>query len=151
YPVDAIPDGASNTVAIAERLMQCNGTQTNANNYRYTGVHIVTVSGLGSIPGTGQNTPLFNTVGGTAKLWGTSNNGAVNMLTPYYYTPKPQIGVTNKTCLWDTDTQGMETKTAHPSAMLCGMADGGVRSVGPNVTDVTWYRVCQPIDHQMLD
>jgi hypothetical protein len=69
----------------------------------------------------------------------------------------PQIGASRATCTTATVTlgghtfqSGLEPSTSHTSAMVVGMADGSVRTVGSGVSQTTWGYVCNPADGMPL-
>src|SRR5262249_45080642 len=127
YSIGNIPDGTSNTVSFAERLAVCQNSNnpTNSVSPVYSQRDHTPASYTNCMPVFNQPT-AFGAVGTTPLA-------------------TPQIGVSRTTC-----SNGMETSTSHTGAMVVGMTDGSVRSVGSGVSQPTWYYACNPADGMPL-
>jgi len=122
YSIGTIPDGASNTIAFAERLGRCKG-DANWNSTR----------DLPSESHAQQN----NSSIGLQALQGGGGPDKVSTL------PLPRVGVTYETC---TKT----ATTAHPTVMVIGLMDGSVRQISPSISQQNWYYAMSPKDGQIL-
>jgi type II secretory pathway pseudopilin PulG len=122
YTLGSIPDGTSNTVSFAERLATCAPTSSVNTDLFYSAVDY------------SSGSPFFNLA--TAR-------GFATMPT------LPQIGVTRNTCKVGKVNGlqiGMEPSSSHPGAMVVAMTDGSIRTVSSSVSQVTWFRACNPTD-----
>ncbi len=142
----AMPDGTSNTVMVAERLMRCNtvGVETleySSSGYTYTGpawAWIYPLHGDGSIwSGFGWQTA------------NVSDSATLDVFTDYINTKiSPvmtfQVGATFSTCNITV------TQSAHTSVMEALLGDGSVRSVSPHISAATWLHACVPNDGDAL-
>jgi prepilin-type N-terminal cleavage/methylation domain-containing protein len=129
-----IPDGSSNTVLFAEKMMVVRNANT---SNRDTGNAIIFCPEcpIGSPAGTANtgwgngSYPLFNHI-----------NITRNATTGRIEFPKFQVGVT---------PQNANPRLAHAltaSGITVALADGSVRTVNPSVSNDTWITVCDPED-----
>jgi hypothetical protein len=137
YKINNIPDGASNTVAFAERLGRCG-----AGNCGSASSPICSYRDFPSGVFTNEN-PFFNIPTGFG----------ADHANPPVLPSLPQIGVSQTTCNVRTITVGtikyqvgMEPSTSHTGAMAVGLADGSVRLFASGIGQTTWYHACNPTD-----
>ncbi|OWK46387.1 hypothetical protein FRUB_00086 [Fimbriiglobus ruber] len=126
YSIGNIPDGTSNTVAIAERKML---TETS-----------VTCSRDMPILWTGQDQYYSASIGEYQttypSYWATSNW--------WYSSQSIQPGVVGTTGVrWGANS-------AHPATVQLGMADGSVRGVNQSTNILTFWLAVMPADGQVL-
>jgi prepilin-type N-terminal cleavage/methylation domain-containing protein len=149
YKINTIPDGASNTIAFAERLAQCGTGPIYSWLYRATASYVYS--------GGSNDLPLFD----IPTAFGLYASNA----TPPILPPVPQVGVDQLSCNAAMTTTtvkigatnytfkfyyGMEPSTGHTGAMVIGLADGSVRMVSASINPNTWYYACNPADGQTL-
>ena len=129
-----IPDGSSNTVLFAEKMMVVRNANT-SNLEVGNAIIFCPECPIGS-PATSAKTgwgsgsyPLFNHA-----------NVSLNPTTRRLELPKFQTGVT---------PLNANPNLAHAlsaGGIMVGLGDGSVRTVSPGVTNDTWIRVCDPED-----
>jgi prepilin-type N-terminal cleavage/methylation domain-containing protein len=139
--MNSMPDGLSNTVAVAHRLRWCDATIFWGSYGAYTGwaIHQFQTGNFRDSPYfgfptynqlRGRNCTRQNEFGVPAQrmnFWGSS-------AVPFYTTPKPGY------CDPDTPT------SPHTGVMVCGLGDGSVRTVPSSVSGTTWRNACIPDD-----
>jgi prepilin-type processing-associated H-X9-DG protein len=119
--IENIPDGTSNTVAFAERYLNCyQGTAPCSGGCTYP-----TWGWYNGHPAGLWDVPLFND--------GTTWQGAT---TQGIFQTTPSIN----NCDWRV------LQSAHSGTMQVGMADGSVRGVAPAIGLSNWQIVTQPSD-----
>jgi prepilin-type N-terminal cleavage/methylation domain-containing protein len=124
--LNGIQDGTSNTIFFAEKLATC----------RSASQAVATNTGM-----TGPN-PLR----GNVMLWG----GFAHRLAPFFAgrTPAPhpkfQFGVNQTTC--DADLP----QALSSGGLLVGLGDGSVRTLGSNISVLTWNQAIDPMDGSVL-
>jgi hypothetical protein len=140
----AMPDGTSNTVMVAERLLVCNtsGLDYSSTGQTYTGpawAWIYPDHGDGSLwAAFGWKTANVSDSGSIADLRTDFIDTAVSPLLTF------QVGTTPSVC--DIKV----TQSAHASVMMVLLGDGSVRSVRPGISATTWIRACTPNDGEVL-
>jgi type II secretory pathway pseudopilin PulG len=132
--IQAMPDGSSNTVMVAERYKDCRGTQPAWANYP-----------LG--PEGAKNTPVFGwteyTKGNTFAA-GFPKAGAATQ--PNYASDKRTFQIAPAIA----DCDPSITQGAHRGAMQILLGDGSVRGVTSAISRTTWINACTPNDGQPL-
>ncbi len=124
YNIGNIPDGTSNTISFAERLVSCSTTSTVNSDLFLAGPDFVAGS------------PFFDQAVGRGYY-------------PTVLPPLPQIGVNRNTCkvgIVGGLHIGMEPSSSHTGAMVIGMTDGSVRLVSSGLSQLTWSYACNPAD-----
>ncbi len=131
-------DGSSNTVLFAEKMRVVRNANT-SNREVGNAVIFCPECPIGSPDGTAAtgwgngSYPLFNHVNVT---W----NAAARRLE----FPRFQVGVT---------PMNANPRLAHAlsaAGLAVGMGDGSVRTIGPNVSNLTWIAVCDPEDGMVI-
>jgi prepilin-type N-terminal cleavage/methylation domain-containing protein len=146
--LNAMPDGTTNTVMIAERYMNCalNDPFVNQSLDFYDSP---AWSYLWPMSGSATGTPGFG--------WYTANLTANWRVSGGFQTDfckNPAIGavgtgITFQTAPMITNCDATVTQTAH-TAMVVGLGDGSVRSVSPSISLTTWVQACMPADGSPL-
>ncbi len=127
-----IPDGTANTVAFAERYMNCNN-----------------VAGGGcTLPAWAWNTILNGGDCWTSPTFGGQQDGLgqLNCGGAMFFSGNVgfQAGPAPAQCNWYV-TQG-----GHTGTMQIGLCDGSVRGVSTNLSVTTWTNACYPNDGNVL-
>jgi prepilin-type N-terminal cleavage/methylation domain-containing protein len=142
----AMPDGTSNTVMVAERLMKCNTVGVEGLEYSSSGFTY-----------TGPAWAWFNALHGDGSIWSgfgwitanISNSANADLFTDYVNTKVSpimtfQVGATFSTCNISV------TQSAHTAVMEVLLGDGSVRGVRPGISATTWVHACIPNDGEVL-
>jgi len=145
--VNAMPDGLSNTVAIAHRVRWCDATVVwgGPGQGAFTGwaLHQFQTgntrdSGYFGMPTyftlRGRNVTRQNEFGVPSQRMDFWESSAV----PFYANPRPGY------------CQPHVPTSPHTAAMICGLGDGSIRAVTTNVTGNTWRNACIPDDGNPL-
>ncbi|HTU94166.1 MAG TPA: DUF1559 domain-containing protein [Gemmataceae bacterium] len=128
YNIGNIPDGTSNTISFAERLVSCSSTSTVNTDLFLAG------------PDFTSGSPFFDQAVGRGYY-------------PTVLPPLPQIGVSRVSCKVGTVGGlqiGMEATSAHTGALVIGMTDGSVRLVSSGLSQTTWSYACNAADGMPL-
>jgi prepilin-type N-terminal cleavage/methylation domain-containing protein len=158
--LQAIPDGASNTVLVAERMGHCRGV-----NYPSAGANATLTNGAFTYsywargPKNTTNSPWPDDGAGIMTLdWWWDNpvfdppplqgfefgpRSDPNFWNNWNGVPNPggiQGSVVPRGCDW------RRLQALHGNTMTAGMADGSVRGVSATVSPATWRIVCDPKD-----
>ncbi len=142
--VTSMPDGTSNTVAMAERFRNCN-------NVAGGGCTLPAWAWVTTMPGgNGGDCWTSPTFGAQQAAAYGINPGALNNLNcagaeTNYNGAGFQVGPALSACNWYI-TQG-----SHPASMLVGMGDATVRGVNTDVPVPTWIAACNPADSITVD
>src|SRR5262249_20165430 len=134
--LSAMPDGASNTIVLAERYKAC--TASNADT---------TQPGWAVPPPTPINDRVYDTPVFGWKEYGQSTQY------PDKYNYAPSYTADNKTFQTVPPISGCDWRiiqTPHVGGMQACLGDGSVRSVSPSISLTTWLRACDPRDGQVL-
>jgi prepilin-type N-terminal cleavage/methylation domain-containing protein len=126
-------DGTSKTIILAERIAQCG--QNDSTGYKPTNLYIWPNSTTPSIYG-----PIFaiDTYAGTPSDSSPNNIGPTSK---FQYQPTP----------FDSDNcKPAITSTQHSAGMQITMGDASVRTLGPNISNVTWWAACTPHSNDLL-
>jgi prepilin-type N-terminal cleavage/methylation domain-containing protein len=125
--IDAtFPDGTSNTIVFAERMCICQGVQ-----------HIWNEDGQG--PSENDNPPPAT----IPPYNGNNNNG--NYYPPTFWTTVvPQVAPSGAAC------NPALLQTFSSGGIMVGLCDGSVRSVSPEISQLTWQNALIPDDGQPL-
>jgi prepilin-type N-terminal cleavage/methylation domain-containing protein len=125
YGIGNIPDGNSNTLSFAERIVNCTG-------------------------GTGSPTPFYSTrdlpTQTHAQLDTSSFGDPVLLQEGYTSMPLPWFGVNQNSCNANVRT----ASSGHPGAMIVGLMDGSSRVMGSSVSQLIWWQLCNPADGQAI-
>jgi prepilin-type N-terminal cleavage/methylation domain-containing protein len=135
----AMPDGTSNTVMVAERLMVCDISF--ALGYNTLGIHF---SGpvWGFIypdEGDGSQWAAFG--------WRSAGVTVFDLRTDFFDAQTNQtfqVGAKPASC------NVLISQSAHTAVMQVLLGDGSARSVAPSISPTTWVRACTPNDGQPL-
>ncbi len=132
----AMPDGTSNTVMLAERLVYCDVSI--ALDYSSAGSVFTGPAWAWIYPDHGDGSMWAAFGWRTAAVSGS--NTVEDLRTDFSYGGQPfQVNVTSSTC------NIYITQTTH-QAMQVGLGDGSVRSVSSSVSNTTWVHACTPND-----
>lgn len=130
----AMPDGTANTVAFAERYMDCSPSPGNG--------------GGCTLPAWAWNTIQNGGDCWSSPTFGAANGGVYNLNCDgaefSYGSVAFQAGPTVQACNWYV-TQG-----GHTGGMVAGLGDGSARTVTNNMSVNTWVLACTPNDGQAL-
>jgi prepilin-type N-terminal cleavage/methylation domain-containing protein len=146
------PDGLSNTIMFTEKYAQCNNTvfptttSDGGNYWAYAGTGTGDLAQIGGFnAGTNTGTlplslPMFPFIATT--IWDQPPSTlAATMISigpgsKPIFSPQPYTGS-------QSQCDPRVASTAHPNAQA-GLADGSVRTVGPNVSGATWWAALTP-------
>ncbi len=134
--IASMPDGTSNTVMVAERLLYCDVSIQL--DFSSAGSHFTGPAWSWIYPDHGDGS-LWAAFGWrSAKV---SGSGTVDDLrTDFFHNSLPfQVGVTPSTC------DIFITQSVHP-AMQVALGDGSVRSCAGTMSKTTWIQACTPND-----
>ena len=129
WKLETIPDGTSNTIAFAEAYATC-GRTGDINNM------------AGSL--WADSTSIWRATFGTD---GTLLDGS-----PYLFPAKRQVGYPASVPQfqvrpnWMTECDSSKAQSAHTGGMNVALADGSVRFLSGNISNVTWTRAVDPRD-----
>ena len=127
HTIQAISDGSSNTVFVAEKRKACgpNGSPNNTNTF-----------------GTAWGHPADDRYWPTFARFPASTDYTIPVDQREFLVP--QFSPTNATC---------DNRRAHGmsgNVIMVGMGDGSVRGVSSGITQATWSRVVQPRDGNVI-
>jgi type II secretory pathway pseudopilin PulG len=133
---NAMRDGSSNTVMIAERYKNCSPDGSNGGGCTLPGWAWNTLANGGDC----WSSPTFGAQ--EAGLPGGNQPGGMNCGGAKFSHGSVafQGGPSAQACNWYV-TQG-----GHPGQMMAGLGDGSVKGVNPSMTPTTWIRACHPGD-----
>jgi prepilin-type N-terminal cleavage/methylation domain-containing protein len=155
--VTSMPDGLSNTVAVAHRMRWCDasvvwggpnqgaytgwaihrfqtGNTRDSGVFGMTSYHDLRCPELKGQPGTPCNRVRQNENGVKAERMDFAESDAV----PFYTAPAPGY------------CQPHVPTSPHTAVMVCGLGDGSVRAVSTSISGITWKRACIPNDGNTL-
>jgi prepilin-type N-terminal cleavage/methylation domain-containing protein len=126
YTVANVPDGTSNTVAIAERVGNCKAATI------YSLREVSSNDAVGTTPSATFNYSAGNAVAlSTAAIAGLPQNSVT-------------VNSSAAVCAQANPTSG------HPGGNVCGLLDGSARTVSNAVTQLTWQYAVSPADGNVL-
>jgi prepilin-type N-terminal cleavage/methylation domain-containing protein len=146
---NAMPDGTSNTIMIAERYMAC-GTNESLTYGGYPGFQTSTYGFL--IPIWGADVQLAGFGWPTAYPWLPAFDASVGGSGPYpdySYSINGQV-IPFQVAPTFTACDQHVIQTAHPAGMVVALGDGSVRNVSGSISIHTWTLACTPNDGQVL-
>jgi prepilin-type N-terminal cleavage/methylation domain-containing protein/prepilin-type processing-associated H-X9-DG protein len=134
----SIPDGTSNTIFYAEKYARCDGGGAPGGTWWMRGVLHGSKSlggGDDSFPGDRLSAVFAGGIGIDGTVW-AQGPGSVFISQPQNFIANP--GPCNR----------RYASSSHTGGMNCGMGDGSVRFITPNVSGASWWAACVPNDGQ---
>jgi prepilin-type N-terminal cleavage/methylation domain-containing protein len=129
-PATFNPDGTSNTIMMATRLMVCSGNQ-------------VVISWDPNIVSAGTGKPIQpQTVNGPYFGW-NSSAGVTGTAAGTFWQPAPTQGTCTPTALW--------AQSFFPQAIQVALCDASVRSISSSVSADTWTQALTPNGGEVLN
>lgn len=125
-------DGTSKTILFAEKLARCGDPAArHGNEWTYP------AGSAGDLHwAIYPEQPYIGYNGGS---WGSGGVGSTNA--KFQYMPNP----------WNTtNCDYTKASTPHPAGMQVAMADGSVRTLGPNMSASTYWAACTPSNNDLL-
>jgi prepilin-type N-terminal cleavage/methylation domain-containing protein len=140
-------DGTSKTIILAERIVDCG--QSDGTGDEPTNLYMWPNSWKTSAP-SGPYYPniygsifaidtFYNASGWTVNTYDSPNNIGPN--SKFQYQPTPYDSANCKPAL---------TSTQHSAGMQVTMGDASVRTLGSNMSNVTWWAACTPHSNDLL-
>jgi prepilin-type N-terminal cleavage/methylation domain-containing protein len=140
---NAMPDGTSNTVMIAERYMNCGTAYTNPVVQYY---NQPAWAFIWPMEGSATNTPGFGWyTAGYRSNW----NVPGGFQTDFSSVPATASGIPFQVAPLPAGCNPAVTQSAH-AVMVVGLGDGSVRTVTAATSLTTWGHACNPLDGHPL-
>lgn len=125
-----VTDGLSNTIAFSETVRKCGGAASNTN------------AGKGNLWGHGDWNVQYMTMFGGGSSHSSGNNSH-SMMTGTGSVPQPNLQRVG--CSWRRKTGAL-----HGSTVICGFADGAVKSLVLPIDGTVWWNLVQKADGQVV-
>jgi prepilin-type N-terminal cleavage/methylation domain-containing protein len=133
-----IPDGASNTLLFAEKFAMCQWFKGHNVTTPLPGGNLWSGGGDPSPPESGFGVEEF---GDNTAQWAPG----IAMETPWADGTRFQVLPPPTQC------DVAYPQSGHASGLVAAMADGSTRTIAPSISAGTWYAICTPDGHEVLN
>jgi prepilin-type N-terminal cleavage/methylation domain-containing protein len=145
--VQSMPDGLSNTVAIAHRLRYCDGmTVAGFDAFTLWGIHQLNL-GCGGGP---RDMAIF----GNPTYFRLRSSAPVRQNECGMNNSRMDFRHNSTIPFWTNPPKGFcqpnSPTSPHPGVMVCAVGDGSVRTVSASINANTWLNACIPDDGNVL-